>query len=181
SRFARAAGQGLADSLIANWVAEMTPVKQSLAYLRVVDLSVGMAGALATKFLVDAGARVRRMEPADGDPFRGQYSAYEIWQRGKELVRSPDSGGDAILDELLSGAAVCVLGGEDYPGLRWRHDTQGLARRHPRLVILEFTGYPSGTPQAQRPAVDILVQARSGLAFEHYSQRPLCHALPAPT
>ena len=156
----------------------MKSVKSLLEGLAVVDLSVGMVGALATKFLVDAGAHVRRVEPPDGDPFYEQYPAYEVWQRGKQVALARHEG---EIDELLNGTAVCVIGGEDHPDLLWRHDAEALARRHPGVVILNFTGYPAGTPHAKRPAVDILVQARSGMAFEQYSDRPLCHALPAPT
>ena len=155
----------------------MKLVKELLEGLEVVDFSVGMAGALATKFLVDAGARVQKVEPSAGDPFYDRYAAYEAWQRGKKSVRAPNEG---EIDGFLSGADVCVIGGEDEPDLRWQHDADAIAERHPDLVILKFTGYPSGTPHAARPAVDILVQARSGLAFEQYSDRPLCHALPAP-
>ena len=59
----------------------------------------------------------------------------------------------------------------------------GAYREPPHGVGAERTGTSGSTassPHAARPAVDILVQARSGLAFEQYSDRPLRHALPAP-
>jgi len=159
----------------------MTPIRKLLEGLSVADLSVGMAGAVSTKFLVDVGARVRKLEPPGGDPFYERYAAYATWQVGKTITRARHLANTDEIDAAVSGADVCIIGGEDHPDLHWRLDTENLLRRHPRLVILNFTGYPAATPDASRPAVDLLVQARTGLAFEQYSDRPVFHALPAPT
>src|SRR5437870_985065 len=50
--------------------------------LKVVDLSWGIAGPVATMMLADHGAEVVKVEPPGGDPFRGQ-AGYLVWQRGK--------------------------------------------------------------------------------------------------
>ena len=55
-------------------------------HLRVLDLSWGMAGPMATMFLVDNGADVIRIEPPLGDPF-AQQTGYRVWNRGKRSVR----------------------------------------------------------------------------------------------
>jgi len=140
--------------------------------LRVVDLGLGMAAALIAKFLREGGATITRVEPAAGDPFYGVYPAYAVWRRGAqvdaEAARSPEH-----LERLLSAADLCVVGGEDFPGIVRRRDAAALQARHPRLVVLDIEGYPTGTRHAGRPASDVLVQARSGLAFEHYTARPL--------
>jgi crotonobetainyl-CoA:carnitine CoA-transferase CaiB-like acyl-CoA transferase len=129
-----------------------------------------MSAALVAKFLAESGARITRIEPAAGDPFYKVYPAYRYWRRGAKIERDA---GAARLDELLASADVLLVGGEDYPGLDRRNDAESLQRRHPRLVVLNIEGYPSGTSHAGRPATDLLVQARSGLAYEHYSDRPL--------
>ena len=159
----------------------MTPIRKLLETLNVADLSLGMTGALSTKFLVDVGARVRKLEPPGGDPFYERYAAYATWQVGKTITRARHLANTDEIDAVLSGADVCVIGGEDHPDLHWRLNTENLLLRHPRLVILNFTGYPTASPDASRPAVDLLVQARTGLAFEQYSDRPVFYALPAPT
>ncbi len=140
--------------------------------LNVIDLGVGMAAALVTKFLREGGADITRLEPPAGDPFYGIYPAYEVWRRGSTILRGSD-GSRERLDTLLATADVCLVGGEDYPGAGRRRDAAALQSRHPRLVVLDIEGYPTGSRHSGRPATDVLVQARSGLSFEHYSRRPL--------
>jgi crotonobetainyl-CoA:carnitine CoA-transferase CaiB-like acyl-CoA transferase len=143
-----------------------------LAGLKVIDLGVGMAAALIAKYLREAGADVTRLEPPGGDPFYEIYPAYRVWRRGLTVLREDESS-EANLESLLSAADVCLVGGEDHPRIARRGDAAALESRHPRLVVLNIEGYPAGTRHAGRPACDVLVQARSGLSFEHYSRRPL--------
>ena len=51
----------------------------------VVDITRGMAGALAAMFLCDNGARVIRVEDAS-DPEHPRPEGYRIWNRGKESL-----------------------------------------------------------------------------------------------
>src|SRR5438552_1122787 len=53
--------------------------------LRVVDLSKGMAGAVATMVMADNGAEVIKVEPPEGDPGRAE-PAFRQWHRGKQSV-----------------------------------------------------------------------------------------------
>lgn len=139
--------------------------------LTVVDFGVGMAAALVCKFLREAGAEVLRFESAAGDPFYDVYPAYMIWHGGSKIERNGNT--VSKQEEALSRADVCIVGGEDFPGLARRGDAQALQKRFPKLVVLNIEGYPTGSKYAGRPACDILMQARSGLSFEHYSKRPL--------
>lgn len=146
-----------------------------LAGVRVVDLGVGMAPALAAKLLVEAGAEVIRFEPSGGDPFYEAYPAYEVWQRGKTVAVSDD----AAVEAALARAEICILGGEDYPGLQVRRDAQALHRDHPGVVILDISASPDVPGEAGLPAVELLAQARSGMVFEHHEDRPIMFAFPA--
>src|SRR5882724_2123361 len=89
----------------------MTPIRKLLETLNVADLSLGMTGALSTKFLVDVGARVRKLEPPGGDPFYERYAAYATWQVGKTITRARHLANTDEIDAALSGADVCVIGG----------------------------------------------------------------------
>jgi crotonobetainyl-CoA:carnitine CoA-transferase CaiB-like acyl-CoA transferase len=145
---------------------------RGLAHLKVVDFGLGMAAALVVKFLHEQGAGVTRVEPPQGDPFYDVYSAYTIWRRGLAVEQAAGQS-VAHAHALLAQADVCIVGGEDFPGIERRQNAVALHARYPNLVILDIAGYPAGTRHANRPATDLLVQARSGLAYEHYSQRPL--------
>jgi crotonobetainyl-CoA:carnitine CoA-transferase CaiB-like acyl-CoA transferase len=148
----------------------LTKSDAGLRGLKVVDLGAGMAAALVAKYLREHGAEITRLESPGRDPFRDIYPAYEVWRRGSSTLGDD---GPGRLEAALAGADVCIVGGEDHPGISRREDAAALQSRHPRLIVLDIEGYPSGTRHAGRPATDVLVQARSGLAFEHYSRRPL--------
>lgn len=140
-----------------------------LAGLKVVDLGVGMAAAIAAKFLSDSGADVIRVEPEEGDPFAAFYPAYEIWHRGASKA---DVG---QLDALLVNADICIVGGEDHPDIVRRRDSYDIASRHPKLVVLDLTDGPEGTDYCG-PTTELLAQARSGIVWEQVSERPIVNA-----
>ena len=56
-----------------------------LTGLRVLDLTLGPAGGIATMVLADFGAEVLKVEPPSGDPFRSQAAA-PMWLRGKQSI-----------------------------------------------------------------------------------------------
>ena len=145
--------------------------QRSLDGLVVADFGIGMAAALVSKYLAEAGAAITRVEPPQGDPFHKVYAAYDVWRRGMSSDKLAGSSAERRA-ELLSRADIAIVGGEDYPGIDWRQDVASLQLQYPRLVVLDIQGYPAGTAYADRPASDLLVQARSGLAAEHYSKRP---------
>lgn len=77
--------------------------------IRVVDLTAGVAGAVATMLLADFGASVIRVEPAGGDPLRTS-PGWPTWSRGKQsaTVDARDDGDLAALAGLIAGADICV-------------------------------------------------------------------------
>jgi crotonobetainyl-CoA:carnitine CoA-transferase CaiB-like acyl-CoA transferase len=160
----------------------MSTSGKPLDNLSVVDFGLGLSGALVTRMLADAGAGIRRFEPSAGDPFYELYPCYSVWRRDAQISRAETlAAATALAADSLASADVCVVGGEDFPGVGWRVDAEDLARSHPRLVILEIAGYCHGTPEAKAPAVDLLVQAYSGLVHEQHSDRPMLYAMPAPS
>jgi crotonobetainyl-CoA:carnitine CoA-transferase CaiB-like acyl-CoA transferase len=133
----------------------------------VLDLSWGSAGPMVTMLMADNGAQVTKIEPPGGDPFRGG-PGYRVWNRGKRsaVLDLTDAESAERFRSLVSGADVLV---ESFaPGVTTRLgiDYEALRTVNPRLVYCSITGYgPSGT-DADRPALDALVAARTGLQWE---------------
>lgn len=145
----------------------------ALEGILVVSLEQAVAAPLATARLADSGARVIKLERPEGDFARGYdkdvhgQSTYFVWNnRGKQscivdLKRPEDL---ALVEAMLSRADVFVQnlvpGATDRLGLGSSH----LRQRYPRLIVCEICGYAPGTPDAERKAYDLLIQAEAGLA-----------------
>ncbi len=141
----------------------------ALAGLRVLDVSWGIAGPMTTMLLADQGADVVKVEPPGGDPFRS-LSGARVWHRGKRsaVLDLRDAHDRATFLALTDRADVVV---ESFtPGVTRRLgiDYETVHARNPRLVYGSITGYGRDTRDAQRPAYDALVAARTGL---HWEQR----------
>lgn len=139
----------------------------ALEGLRVVDLTTGLAGPMATMTLGDHGADVVKVEPPSGDPQRG-YVGSVVTNRGKRsVVLDLDEPADRErLLALIDTADILV---ESFaPGhlaaCQLDYDTVSAGR--PSLIYCSLTGYPRTTDAADRPAIDLLVQARSGMQYE---------------
>ena len=104
-----------------------------LENLRVVDVTSGPIGGLATMVLADFGAEVIKVESREGDPARGDAHA-RAWLRGKRSVVC-----DAhALDELIIRTADAVVTDQTLHAERLR-------RERPDLVygsIARFDGLP---------------------------------------
>lgn len=140
--------------------------------VKVIDLAVGLSAALVVKSLTDNGAQVTRIAPTGGDPFAAVYPAYEAL-KGAARALPPDD-----IEAQLADADVCLIGGEDHPGLNWRFDAPALQTKFPRLVIVQLGGYEI---EPSRPAVDLLVQARTGLVHEQLNDQPVQFAVALPS
>lgn len=140
--------------------------------LKVLDLTSGIAGPMTAMLLGDNGADVIKIEPPGGDPARrteGPHRlGYTVWQRGKRSAFL-DLAQGADRDVLLALARTADVLVESYkPGetAALGVDYATLAALNPRLVYCSITGYGRDNAHSQRPAVDALVQARTGLMFE---------------
>ncbi|MGR7994462.1 CaiB/BaiF CoA transferase family protein [Xanthobacter sp. ZOL 2024] len=149
------------------------PARLPLDGITVVAIEQAVAAPFASARLADAGARVIKIERAEGDFARGYddvakgQASYFVWlNRGKESVvvdlTTPD--GKAEVERLLAQADVMIQNLK--PGALER---LGLGREHlrtafPRLVMCSISGYGDKGPLAERKAYDLLVQAESGLA-----------------
>jgi crotonobetainyl-CoA:carnitine CoA-transferase CaiB-like acyl-CoA transferase len=135
--------------------------------LKVLDLTWGIAGPMATMLLGDNGADVTKIEPPGGDPFRNQLG-YKVWQRGKKsaILDLKNAEDKKVFLALAKTADILV---ESYsPGTtnKLGIDYKTLSALNPRLIYCSITGYGRDNELSNRPAYDALVQARTGLMFE---------------
>ncbi len=135
--------------------------------VRVVDLTTGLAGPLATMTLGDHGADVVKVEPPAGDPHRTYTGSVVINRSKRSVVLDVDDRADRDrLVELVATADVLVESfAPNFMAAR-RLDYETLSADFPALVYCSLTGYPRTTAAASRPAIDLLVQARSGQQYE---------------
>jgi crotonobetainyl-CoA:carnitine CoA-transferase CaiB-like acyl-CoA transferase len=150
----------------------------------VIDLTTGLAGPLATMTLGDHGADVVKIEPPGGDPQRA-YVGSVVTNRGKQsVVLDLDNPDDrARLVELTASADVLVESFAPGRMAAWDLDYGTLGPEFPALVYCSLTGYPRLTDAANRPAIDLLVQARSGQQYEQpgFREGPIFLYAPLPS
>ena len=144
-----------------------------LAGLTVLALEQAVAGPYCTSRLADAGARVIKVERAEGDFARGYDAAvnglasYFVWlNRGKEsLVADIKDPADArLLHAILARTDVFLQNLAPGAAARAGFGADDLRKRHPRLITVDISGYGTGHAYAGMKAYDLLVQAESGLA-----------------
>ena len=142
--------------------------------VRIVDLTQGMAGPLATMILCDFGAEVIRIEPPDPDPM-WSHPAYLVWNRGKKSVAIEfgSERGQAHLDQLITDADVLIEsfrpGEADALGFGHTH----AARLNPGLVYASISAFGQDGPYKNLKACDGIVNAKSGRMHDQVGWHPL--------
>jgi itaconate CoA-transferase len=145
-----------------------------LAGLLVVSLEQAVAAPYCSSRLADAGARVIKIERAEGDFARGYdkaangLSSYFVWlNRGKQSlvadIKQPDDA--ALLHRILGCADVFIQNLAPGAAARAGFGSDALRERHPRLITVDISGYGDSGDYATMKAYDLLVQAESGLAM----------------
>jgi itaconate CoA-transferase len=141
--------------------------------LLVIALEQAVAAPYCSSRLADAGARVIKVERAEGD-FARSYdhvadgeSAYFVWlNRGKESIclniKDPRDAG--LLQRMLREADVFIQNLAPGSAARSGFDSAQLRVANPRLITLDITGYGEQGPYRDMKAYDLLVQCETGLA-----------------
>ena len=141
--------------------------------LLVVSMEQAVAAPYCASRLADAGARVIKIERAEGDFARGYdaaargQSSYFVWlNRGKEsIVLDIKKPGDkALMARMLARADVFIQNLAPGAMARAGFGSAALRERHPRLITVDISGYGEEGEYAGMKAYDLLVQAESGLA-----------------
>jgi len=157
------------------------PVRNgALNGLRVIDLTMMMAGPFATMLLGDQGATIIKVEPLKGGdmtrsvslpkgsamPYAGYYQSVNRNKLSIALDLKTDAG-KQVLRRLVKDADVLVenyrVGVMDRLGLSY----ESLAKINPRLVYATIRGFgdprTGKSPYADWPAFDVIAQAMGGI------------------
>jgi crotonobetainyl-CoA:carnitine CoA-transferase CaiB-like acyl-CoA transferase len=158
------------------------------AGLKVIDLSQGIAGPYCAMLLAQHGAEVIKVEGiGEGDWARtlgtryGSHSAYSIiGNLGKRsiAVDLKTEAGKRVLWRLLEGADVFLEGFRPGAIRRLGFDYDSVAGREPRLLYLSISGFGQTGPLAERPAMDPVLQAYTGLMIENRGEDGIPHRVP---
>jgi len=143
--------------------------------IKVVEMGVWVAGPSCAAVLADWGADVIKIEPPEGDPFRGLGAAFgavmnppfELDNRGKRSIalNLEVAEGREIAAKLLDSADVFVSNMRPRALERLGMGYEALARANPRLIYCNVTGYGPDTPEANRAAYDVgAFWSRAGVA-----------------
>lgn len=137
----------------------------------VVDLTQIYNGPYATYLMAMAGARVIKVEPPEGEHLRqrsgtgGAAQPFAMLNGNKLSVtlNLKHARGRELLLQLVARADVMV---ENFaPGVmeRLQFGSEAMLRANPRLVYASGSGYGSDGPYRDYPAMDLTVQAISGV------------------
>ena len=157
------------------------PASGPLAGIKVIDLTRGMPGAIATMLLADYGADVLKLQNPSGDLLESS-PAYRVWNRGKKSVALdldlPEARRVAV--KLARDAAVFL---ESFrPGVveRWGLDYPSVRNFNPAIIYCSISAFGPSGPWAQRHGYDGLVSAASGIMTDQTGVRdgPMFSSIP---
>lgn len=143
--------------------------------ITVLDFSQVLAGPTISRFFVEMGADVIKVElPPGGDssrqlPFRHPddgRSAYHVQQnRGKQslCIDPKDPAGRAALLGLLPGVDVLIESFSPGAIARLGFDWATVSAVNPRLVMVSVSAFGQDGPLATKPGYDNIAQAYSGI------------------
>ena len=148
-----------------------------LTGIRVVELTMWIAGPSAGGLLADWGADVIKVEPPAGDPQRNVFATlgygdlpvpgFALDNRGKRSVALDlaTEDGRAAMDKLLASADVYLTNMRPNSLEALGLSPQQVHERFPNLVVTTITGYGLDGPDAGLPGYDIgAFWARTGIA-----------------
>lgn len=150
----------------------MVTKRLPLEGITVVSIEQAVAAPFATRQLADLGARVIKIERAEGD-FARNYdtkvhgmSSYFVWlNRSKEsVVLDLKNDHDlSILKNIISKADVFVQNLAPGAVKKYGLDAEGLREKQTTLIHASISGYGQGGPMEKSKAYDLLIQCESGL------------------
>jgi len=160
----------------------------ALSDITVVEFGRFIAVPVAAQFLSDAGARVIKVEPLEGDATRvngpllpGEGRQYLIKNRGKQSVAlnlaSPE--GLAVARRLVERADVVLTNFRPGHAAEIGLDYASIRAVNPRVIYGANTAFGTAGDDAELPGFDLIVQAYTGLLASGMREGELPPAPPA--
>ncbi len=145
-----------------------------LVGFRVLDLTTVVMGPYATQLLGDMGADVVKIEEPSGDLSRamgpGRHSelsgtALNLHRNKRSvLLDLKDPEKRPVTEALVARSDVIVTNLRPGPLARLALTYEDCARIRPDVVFCQAQGWPSDSPDANRPAYDDIIQSATGAA-----------------
>jgi len=158
------------------------------AGLKIIDLSQGIAGPYCAGLLAQNGAEVIKIEPTGtGDWSRtlgtvyGDNTAFTIPANiGKRSVvlDLKSEGGRQALWAMIRDADVFIEGFRSGVIGRLGFGYEAVSSINPRVIYLSVSGFGQTGPFAERPAMDPVLQAFTGLTLENKGEDGMPHRVP---
>ena len=152
--------------------AETAKAVAPLAGVTVVETASFLTGPFSAMMLADLGARVIKVEPPGGDPFRkfgyGRNGTSALWinaNRGKEsvVIDLKSTEGLAQMKALLARVDILIENWRPRVAAALGLGQDILSQLNPQMIRLSVTGYGDTGPLAASPAFDGMVQGRTGI------------------
>jgi crotonobetainyl-CoA:carnitine CoA-transferase CaiB-like acyl-CoA transferase len=151
---------------------DLTTAQGPLAGLKVLDLSIIVAGGTASSLMADFGAEVVKVErPGTGDPLRnwgpfanGVSLWWKVHSRNKKSITlnlgTPE--GQDLLKRLVVEADVLIEGFRPGAMEKWGLGPDDLLAVNPKLVMLRYSGFGQTGPYKDRPGFGTIAECMSG-------------------
>ena len=143
-----------------------------LAGLKVLDLSIIVAGGTASSLMADFGAEVVKIErPKTGDPLRNWgpfYKGVSLWwkvhSRNKKSITLDLSKpkGQSILKRLANEADILIEGFRPGTMENWGVGPDELLAANPELIFVRYSGFGQTGPYKDRPGFGTIAECMSG-------------------
>ena len=168
-RFGTVNGDAIAEA----WQASPRPVVPfttnhhlPLAGLRVVEIATIIAAPFGASLLAELGADVIKVEPIEGDPYRGLAAGVGACRvnLGKRSIRVnlKNPAGQAVVHDLLRDADVLIHNFRPGVPEKLGIDAASLEAVNPGLIYLQSNGYGPEGPGAHRPSTHPIPGAGMG-------------------
>ena len=143
-----------------------------LVGIKVIEFTQIIAGPFGGMLLSDMGAEVIKIEPLEGDPWRGhneflpnESRNFIGLNRGKRSLplNIKDPEGLKIVHKLVETTDVVISNARPDVPKKLGIDYETLSKINPQIIYCDNTSFGRKGPDNWRPGYDLVIQAMSGL------------------